>query len=98
MVIEQGFLYSDFTIVCHDIEPYAGLLDVILEKYDIPYFMDIQRDVEVKPVIRFVNSVFRMVLDNFEREDVLSLVKTGLCGFSEEEISDFEGYIFVWND
>ena len=97
MVIEQGFLYSDFTIVCHDIEPYAGLLDVILEKFDIPYFMDIQRDVEVKPVIRFVNSVFRMALDNFEREDVLSLVKTGLCGFSEEEISGFEGYIFVWN-
>lgn len=97
LILEQGYLYSDIAVVCHDTEPYQGILDAVLEKYEIPYFMDAHRDVEVKPVIRFVNTVFRMALDNFEREDVLSLLKTGLCACSDEAVSEFENYCFIWN-
>lgn len=97
LILKQGFLYSDIAVVCHDTEPYRGILDAVLEKYEIPYFMDSHRDIEVMPVIRFVNSVFRMVLDRFEREDVLSLLKTGLCGCSDDAVSDFESYSFIWN-
>ena len=70
---------------------------MVFEKYDIPYFMDVHKTVDVKPVIRFVNSVFRIILDDFEREDVLSLLKTGLTNNSPDEISIFENYVFIWN-
>ncbi len=97
LIIDGGYLYSDISVICHETDNYEGILNVILEKYDIPYFMDVRKDADIKPVIRLVNSVFRMITDNFEREDVLSLLKTGLTNNSYEEISEFENYIFIWN-
>lgn len=69
----------------------------ILEKYEIPYFRDEHADIDVKPVIRLVNSIFRCLIYDFDREDVLALLKSGLTEFSVEEISLFENYLFVWN-
>lgn len=97
LVIEKGYLYSDISVICHDIEPYKGILSEILDKYEIPYFSDEHADIDVKPVIRLVNSIFRCIVFDFEREDVLALLKSGLTEFSVEEISLFENYLFVWN-
>lgn len=97
LVIEKGYFYSDISVICHDTEPYKGILSEILEKYEIPYFNDEHADIEVKPVIRLVNSIFRCLIYDFDREDVLALLKSGLTQFSVEEISLFENYLFVWN-
>lgn len=97
LVIEKGYLYSDISVICHDTEPYKGILTEILEKYEIPYFSDEHADIDVKPVIRLVNSIFRCLIYDFDREDVLALLKSGLTEFSVEEISLFENYLFVWN-
>ncbi len=97
LVIEENCLYSEISVICHDTELYNGILNVIFDKYEIPYFMDVHKDVEVKPVIRFVNSLFRMILDGFERDDVLAILKTGLTQNTPDEISIFENYLYVWN-
>lgn len=97
LVIEKGYLYSDISVICHDTEPYKGILSEILEKYEIPYFSDEHADIDVKPVIRLMNSIFRCLIYDFDREDVLALLKSGLTEFSVEEISLFENYLFVWN-
>ena len=62
LVIEKGYLYSDISVICHDTEPYKGILSEILEKYEIPYFSDEHADIDVKPVIRLVNSIFRCLI------------------------------------
>lgn len=97
LVMKKGYLYSDITVISHDIEPYIGILNVMFDKYEIPYFIDCRSDIEVKPLIRFVYSFFRIILNNFEREDVISLLKTGLTQISEEEINTLENYLYVWN-
>lgn len=97
LVIDEGYLYSDISVICHETDNYSGILDVIFDKYEIPYFMDVRKDADIKPVIRFVNSVFRMILDNFEREDILSLLKTGLTKNSDDAVRDFESYVYIWN-
>ncbi|MCD8026818.1 MAG: PD-(D/E)XK nuclease family protein, partial [Clostridiales bacterium] len=97
LVYEEDYLYSDITIICHDVKPYKGILDTVLEKYEIPFFMDSYDDISVKPVVRLVSSLFKMILNDFERDDVLSLLKTGLTNNSSDDISVFENYVFVWN-
>ena len=97
LVVENGYLYSDIAVVCRDIKPYSGILNTILEKYEIPFFMDMSTDIYIKPIIRYVCSVFDIVLKGFAKDDVLSLLKTGLTQNSVEEISDFENYVYVWN-
>ncbi len=97
LVMEESLRYRDISVICRDSQPYRGILNVMLEKYDIPYFMDSRQDVTVKPAVRLVNAVFRLVTDGFAREDFLSLLKTGLTQISEKEISAFENYIYIWN-
>lgn len=97
LIIEENYLYSDISVICYDTAQYNGTLNVVFDKYEIPYFMDANKDIEVKPVIRFVNSLFRMVIDDFERDDVISLLKTGLTLNTPDEISVFENYLYVWN-
>jgi ATP-dependent helicase/nuclease subunit B len=97
LVVEEGYLYSDISVITHDTDNYNGIINVIFDKYEIPYFMDAKKDIEVKPVIRFVTSLFRMTINDFDREDVISLLKTALTYNSSEEINIFENYIYVWN-
>lgn len=97
LVIDKGYLYSDISIICHETAPYDGILNEVLQKYDIPYFMDVKSNIDVKPVIRLVNSIFRAVLGDFERDDIIAILKTGLTGATADEINIFENYIFVWN-
>ena len=94
---KKSLLYNDISVICRDSSVYRGILDVMLEKYDIPYFMDDRCDISVKPAVRLINSIFRLITDGFSREDVLALLKTGLLQFSEKEISTFENYVYVWN-
>ncbi len=72
LVMEESLRYRDISVICRDSQPYRGILNVMLEKYDIPYFMDSRQDVTVKPAVRLVNAVFRLVTDGFAREDFLS--------------------------
>ncbi len=96
-IIYNGKNYSDFVVICHDLDDYQGVLNVVLDKYEIPYFMDDNRDIEVMPSVRLINSIFRIVLDNYNADDVVSLLKTGLTANTQDEISIFENYCFVWN-
>lgn len=97
LIIDKGFKYRETAVICRDSSKYIGVLDVALEKYGIPYFMDIPRDIFTKPVIRFVCSALETVINNFDRDSLLSMLKTGLTPLSVDEISELENYIFVWD-
>ncbi len=97
LVIHGGMRYNDISVICRDDANYRGILDVMLEKYDIPYFMDARVDVSVKPAVRLIHAVFRLITDSFRREDMLSLLKTGLTDHSAEDIAAFENYVYIWN-
>ncbi len=97
LVSEDNLRYKDIAIICRKAEKYTNYVLSAFEKNDIPCFTDYPEDIYIKPVIRLVCSAFSCIINNFDREDVLSLLKTGLTDNTFEEIAVFENYIFVWN-
>lgn len=97
MITEQGFRYRDICVITHDTRLYSGMINAVFDKYRIPFFLDEHKDLDVKPIARVVNAVFRLLLEGFERADMMLLLKSGLLPFTDEEIRDFEDYVFVWN-
>ncbi len=97
LVIQHDYRYAEIAVIAHDTSDYSGVIHSVFEKYCIPCFLDEHKELDVKPIARVVNAVFRMVLENFERSDFLLLLKSGLLPYTESEIRDFEDYIFVWN-
>ena len=97
LVYENSFRYRDIAVICRSISDYNGLLDAAFDKLEIPYFMSTPKDVFTKPVIRFISGAIETVLSGFDRDSLLSMLKTGLVDISDTELSDFENYIYVWN-
>ena len=96
-LVEDGYRYRDIAVIARSSDQYAGILDVCLDKYGIRYFMDEPQDIDAMPIVRLATAAFDIVNRGFQREDVLLLLKTGLCSYSVEEIADFENYLFVWD-
>lgn len=97
LIIEDGYEYSDIAIVTRQSDKYIGVLDTMLDKYSISYFMDKPQDIDTKPLIKFVMSCFDVICGGFDKDDVLSLFKTGLTSATALEIADFENYLFTWD-
>ena len=97
LVIENGCRYREIGVITHDTKLYSGIINAVFDKYQIPYFLDEHKDLDVKPIARAVNAVFRILLERFERSDVMLLLKSGLLPFTQGEIRDFEDYVFVWD-
>ncbi|MBQ8056969.1 MAG: PD-(D/E)XK nuclease family protein [Ruminococcus sp.] len=97
LVVENGYEFSDIAIITRQSERYNGILDNALEKYGINYFMDKPQDIDTKPLIKLVMSCFDVVTGGFDKDDVLSVLKTGLTDITVEQTADFENYLFTWD-
>ncbi len=96
LVQEKGWRYRDFAIICRSPEHYYGNLDVALAKRDIPCFVSQPDRVDAEPVPRFVLGAFEAVQSGMGTDALLEMLKTGVSGFTDEEISDLENYAFLW--
>lgn len=96
LVMEEGYQYRDVTIICRNPDRYALALDAELKKREIPCFVSVPESVDAEPVMRLVLSAFEIGIRGFQTEAILEILKTGLTGFTPEEISELENYAFVW--
>lgn len=96
LVMEEGYRYREISIICRSPERYYGCLDAALKKRDIPCFVSQPAKVDGEPVARFALGAFQAVLTGFQTEALLEMLKTGISGFSTEEISDLENYAYLW--
>ncbi|HEX3037942.1 MAG TPA: PD-(D/E)XK nuclease family protein [Oscillospiraceae bacterium] len=97
LVIEKGYRYRDFAIITRSLDNYRGNLDVALEQYEIPYFMDKPRAIDTEPLMHLVLCAFQIVKSGFQSDDIFAYLKTGLAGLSSYEISLLENYTYLWN-
>lgn len=96
LVMYEGYRYRDFAILTRSPESYRSNLDAALERWEIPYFMDDPRAIDAEPLMRLVLCAFNAARSGFRSDDVFACLKTGLAGFTAEEISLLENYTFLW--
>ncbi len=97
-VREEGLRYRDFALLAGSLEEYGPTAETVFAKYGIPLFVDRGRSSLGKPIFAFVQSALRLISPEryFHSEDLLILLKTGLCGEDRDLISRFENYCTMW--
>ena len=95
MVLEEGYSYRDIAVVCGDLETYGDYFEREGYRYDIPFFLDRTRGILLNPFIEYIRSALRIVLQNFSYEAVFHYLRSGLTGFSGEEIDRLENYVLA---
>ncbi|MBQ5742850.1 MAG: PD-(D/E)XK nuclease family protein, partial [Clostridia bacterium] len=94
-VREEGYRYSDFTVIVRSLEDYAGILDPIFDQYEIPLFYHRKTPLRQRNPMPLIVALFSMASEGYSRDAVLSFVKSGfVC--PPREASLFERYVNVW--
>lgn len=89
---EQGYEYRDMAVVAGDLETYGELISAEFAKLSIPCFVDRTRGIVLNPLIEYIKSAFEVVLRDFSRESVFMYLRSGLAGFSQNEVDLLENY------
>ena len=93
----DGIRCKDIAVIARDASLYKGIIDVALEKADIPYFFSQSTDIMSKSSVKFIVSALKIKIYNWRREDVMEYLKSDLCGFDRHSIDLFECYADMWN-
>lgn len=96
-LMKKGVRCKDIVIIARDCEKYRGILDTALKKSDIPFYMSQKNDVCSLPAVKFLLSALKIKKYGWQKSDVLSHLKTGLCDVSPTDVSYFEEYVNTWN-
>ena len=95
-LILDGAKYSDIAVIMRNSDTYKGIIDFSFDKFDIPYFYSTTTDILSMPVVKMVFSALNSIT-TFRSEDIISYIKCGYTDITENELNDFESYIFRWN-
>lgn len=95
-VREEGYRYSDFTVIVRSLEDYAGILDPMFDQYEIPLFYHRRTPLRQRSPMPLISALFSMAVEGLSRDAVLSFVRSGFCT-TPEKASWFERYVNVWS-
>lgn len=96
-LVSGGMRYGDIAVVVRDLDAYRGILDAALERHDVPFFFSERTDLSSKPIFRLILSALRAVSRNWRQSDIITLLKTGLCGTELRDAAMFEEYVETWH-
>ena len=95
---DRTLKYRDIAIISNDIANYAQVLKAAFKRYDIPYFMSIEKSVEHTAVMSFFTTILDILSSRkFKSEQIFRLLKSGLLDVSITEISTLENYCYKWD-
>lgn len=94
-LIRNGYRYQDMAVIVGNMEAYAEYLPHIFAEYEIPVFLDQRRTVASNPLVEFIRAALELIRQDFTRDGVFRLLRTGLCGFSMEQVDLLENYVLA---
>ena len=95
LVRTKGYRYRDIAVISSDMNVYADALEKACAAFDIPVFMDYKKSILLNAFVEYLRSLLAMAEQNFTYESVLRHLRTGLCGFTPDEIDRMENYVIA---
>ena len=94
--LARGARLRDIAVVARDTEEYRGIIDAVLDKYEIPYFVSEKTDVSGMALIKFIMSALNMRERGFAQDEFIRYIKTEFCDLSPAESFALENYLIKW--
>lgn len=95
LVRTKGYRYREIAVIASDMNVYADALEKAFGAFGIPVFMDYKKSILLNAFVEYLRSLLAMEEQNFTYESVFRHLRTGLCGFTPEEIDRMENYVIA---
>lgn len=94
---DKELKYRDIAVISNDIAGYAGILKAAFRRYDIPYFLSVEKSVTHTAVMVYFTSLLDLLCAKKLRSElVFRMLKSGLTDVSLTDISALENYCYKW--
>ena len=95
---DRSLMYKDIAIISNDIAIYSEVLKASFKRYDIPYFLSLEKDVAHTSVMVFFTSMLDILSGRRIRsEQIFRFLKSGLLDVTLTEVSLLENYCYKWD-
>ncbi|WP_297955532.1 PD-(D/E)XK nuclease family protein [uncultured Ruminococcus sp.] len=94
---DRSLRYRDIAIISNDIAVYSDVLKAAFGRYDIPYFLSLEKPVSHTAVMVFFTTLLDIISSRkYRSEQLFRLIKSGLLDISLTEASMLENYCYKW--
>lgn len=94
-LISKGMRYQEIAVIVGDLPSYQNYIPRVFAQYAVPCFMDNTRSLLDNPFVEFLRSALNLAVQDYSRENVFRMLRTGLCGLGMEEIDLLENYVLA---
>lgn len=92
LVRDHGYRWKDIGVATGDMDSYSINIKKVFTKFEIPFFLDMKRDIMGNPLTKFILSLFDMFIYNFRHDSVFEFLKTGFSPLNYDEVSKLENF------
>lgn len=96
-IVEMNYHYRDFAVLSRNLENYSNVLKYVFNEYQIPFFINDTSKIYNKSTALTIFAALDSINSDYDTENILRFLKSGLTDLSTEEISDVENYALLWN-
>ncbi|WDF81511.1 exodeoxyribonuclease V subunit gamma [Lacticaseibacillus pabuli] len=93
--IHDGNRYSDYLVLARRLKPYETIVDAVFKEFGLPYFIDHERQMTQHPLIVFIDSLFGIAAQNYDYQNIFSLLRTELLVPEGMSASEFRRAVDV---
>lgn len=95
---DSSLRFRDIAIISNDIAQYSEVLKAAFRRYDIPYFLSIEKPVDHTSVMVFFTALLDLMSSGrFRTEQMFRLIKCGILDISVTDSSLLENYCYKWS-
>ncbi len=96
LVRDENIRYRDIAVLTNNIDEYIGAIKAIFPKFDIPVFIDNNKELNDNILIKYVLTIFDIFAKSWSYDSVLSYIKTGFLDIPKNDIYLLENYCKKW--
>ncbi len=97
LVRTEAARWRDFVLISGKDNDLSLPLAAAARRHGIPMFISKTVPMRELPLACFVSSVLSCAANGKRTEDMLSLLRSGLCGLTSEEVERVESYAYIWS-
>lgn len=76
---EKQYDYRNIAVALRDTKGYDVIIKAIFKKYNIPFYIDDKKSIDNNPLIKTVLSLLSVIINDWQPDDVLEYLKSGLA-------------------
>lgn len=97
IVKKNGLKYSDIAVAVTDLKAYSEIIRDVFGMYEIPFFLDIKRDLTGENIVNLIFSLLSMFEKNLNCKNLLSTLKTGFLDVKKSAVHSLDNFMVKWS-